>query len=271
MVLWIDTTEIEERALKIRQEHNIQTYGVKDLFSLLDQRGIHLIRYPFGKDVLLGFSTIFEGKRVIVSNSSEILSREIFTIAHELGHIIYDFEDDNHDVKIDIDIDDIDESISEGRAFHFANCLLMPEEELLKFIKFELKKKPNNLNALDIVRIQIEFQVSYASAVKRLYDIDAINYSLKNELFDERNEITSRSLFKMLEADEKLLKPSNVIKVPSKYLEYVITNYENGHIPYSSLNKSLALLGIDSEIFKKENSKEDEEELDIDDIFEEFE
>jgi len=53
---------------------------------------------------LLGFSTIFEGKKIIVSNSSEILSRENFTIAHELGHVVYDFEDEFGAVKIDIEI-----------------------------------------------------------------------------------------------------------------------------------------------------------------------
>jgi Zn-dependent peptidase ImmA (M78 family) len=87
MYMWIDKTEIEQRSLQVRQEHSIQTYGVKDIFSLIAQRGIHLIRYPFGKDKLLGFSTFFEGKKIIISNSSEILSREIFTIAHELGHV----------------------------------------------------------------------------------------------------------------------------------------------------------------------------------------
>lgn len=270
MTLWIDKIEIEERALKIRQENNTQTYGVKDIFSLIEQRDTFLIRYPFGKDTVLGFSTIFEGKEVIVSNSSEILSREIFTIAHELGHIIYDFEDENQDVKIDINIDDIDENISEARAFHFANCFLMPEAQLLEFIKFQLKKKAINLNAIDIVRLQIEFQVSYAAAVKRLYDIGFINYNKRCELFNERNSITSKVLFKMINADEKLLEPSNVIKIPSKYLEYVITNYENDHIPYSSLKKALALLGIEASVFKKNKNKKDEE-LNIDDIFEEYE
>lgn len=46
----------------------------------------------------MGFATVFEGKKVIVSNSSEILSREIFTIAHELGHIVYDFEDNKQQI-----------------------------------------------------------------------------------------------------------------------------------------------------------------------------
>ncbi len=270
MTLWINKIDIEKKALDIRQENNIQTYGVKDIFSLVEQRGTHLIRYPFGKDTVLGFSTTFEGKEIIVSNSSEILSREIFTIAHELGHIIYDFEDENQDVKIDINIDDIDEDISEARAYYFANCFLMPETQLLEFVKYELEKKAINLNAIDIIRLQIEFQVSYAAVVKRLYDIDFINYNKKCELFNERNDITSRALFRMINVDEKLLEPSNVIKVPSRYLEYAITNYENNHIPYSSLKKALALLDIDASIFKKDEDNKDEE-LNIDDIFEEYE
>src|SRR5690606_1265409 len=123
--------------------------------------------------------------------------------------------------------DDIDEDISEARAYYFANCFLMPETQLLEFVRYELEKKAINLNAIDIIRLQIEFQVSYAAVVKRLYDIDFINYNKKCELFNERNDITSRALFRMINVDEKLLEPSNVIKVPSRYLEYAITNYEN--------------------------------------------
>jgi len=83
------------------------------------------------------------------------------------------------------------------------------------------------------------------------------------------NTETSAALFKKLDADERLLKSANITEVPSKYLEYVTSNYEKDYIPYSSLEKSLALIGMDSEIFKKE--KQDEDELDIKDIFEEFE
>ncbi|QVK17139.1 ImmA/IrrE family metallo-endopeptidase [Mycoplasmatota bacterium] len=267
MSMRIDKTEIEKQALQVRK--NIHTYGVKDIFSLVAQRDIHLIRYPFGKDNLLGFSTCFEGKKIIVSNSSEILSREIFTIAHELGHTIYDFENEYTNVKIDVEIKDSSEDISEARAFYFANYFLMPEEELNKFIKYELKKTHQELNVLDIVRMQLEFQVSYAALVVRLYDLDFINSSHKSRLFDKRNEMTSRTLFKKLDADERLLKPTNVIEVPPSYLEYVTSNYDKKYIPYSSLEKAFALIGMDSSIFKKEEN--DEEILDLDDIFEEFE
>lgn len=269
MNMWINKTEIEQRSLQLRQEHNIQTYGVKDIFSLISQREIHLIRYPFGKDKVLGFSTCFQGNKLIVSNSSEILSREIFTVAHELGHVIYDLENGHNKINIDFEIVEDCGDLPERRAFYFANCFLMPEEEIRKYIKYELKKKHQEIGALDIVRMQLEFQVSYAATVVRLFDIGVINYNHKSSLFDNRNAMTSAVLFKKLDMDERLLKPSNVTVIPPKYLEYVISNYENNYIPFASLEKALALIGMDAGVFKKE--KEDEDGLDIQDIFEEFE
>lgn len=269
----IDKAEIEKRAIEERK--NIQTYGVKDIFSFVAQKGIHLIRYPFGKDKILGFSTFFEGKKVIVSNSSEILSREIFTIAHELGHVIYDLENKTNDVKIDFNMDDdseyIAENISEKRAFYFAKWFLMPEEELRKYIKYELKKKYQELNALDVVRMQLEFMVSFSALVVRLYELGIISLNHKSNLFDKRDELTSRALFKKLDANESLLKATEVVEVPASYLEYVTSNYENEYIPYTSLEKAFSLIGIDPLIFKKEEQKKIEDQFDIEDIFQEFE
>jgi len=255
--------------MEIRQENNIQTYGIKDIFSLIEQKGINHIRYPFGKDVLLGFATVYEGKRVIVSNSSEILSREIFTIAHELGHIVFDFEDLNQGLKIDLDIEEIKEDICEERAFYFANCFLMPENKIEDYIKYELKKEKEELSALDIVRIQIEFNVSYNAVVKRLKDINFITETHMYSLFNEKNVLKSNALFEILNADKKLLRSTEVISVPAKYLEYVTSNYNNDYIPYSSIEKALGLLNKDAEVFKKEN--EENEDIDLDDLFKELE
>lgn len=269
MTVKFKSTEVEKRALKLRQAHNVETYGIKDIISLVERENIELIRYPFGKDVLLGFSTVFEGKKVIVSNSSEILSREIFTIAHEIGHILYDFEDCVSDVKIDKDISETSDDIAEARAYYFANCFLMPIVQLTEFIRLELGKKPEEVRALDIVRIQLEFNVSYNAAVKRLHEEGLISSARKIALFDRKNEVTSRTLFKIIDADEKLLKAANVTKVPNQYLEYVTYNYEKGHIPYSSIQKALKLLEIDAKSFEKEAPKGEAEE-EFDEVFEEY-
>lgn len=274
MKMKIDKIDIEKCALKVRHENNVFTYGVKDIFSLISSMNIYLIRYPFGKDKILGFTTFFEGKKVIVSNSSEILSREIYTIAHELGHAIYDFSDNYYDIKIHINDDDKTKDFSEARAYYFADCFLMPDESLKNYIKFELKKNYKNLTSLDIVLLQNEFQVSYAAMVLRLYDLKFIDENHKCRLFNERDELTSRKLFSMVGADERLLNATNKIYVPKQFFEYVISNYENGYIPFSSFEKALSLIGEDAKIFKKDLKNEelqDEDELDINDVFEEFE
>jgi hypothetical protein len=79
-------------------------------------------------------------------------------------------------------------------------------------------------------------------------------------------------LFKKLDADERLLKAANIIEVPPSYLEYVTSNYDHANIPYSSLEKALALIDMDASVFKNEGKNAaDEEDFNIDDIFQEFE
>ena len=67
----------------------------------------------------------------------------------------------------------------------------MPENKLEEYIKYELKKEKEELNALDIVRIQIEFNVSYNAAVKRLRDIYFISEAHMYNLFNEKNIMKS--------------------------------------------------------------------------------
>ena len=96
-----DRAEIALEAKHLRRAYGIESNGILDIFSFINEQGIDLIRYPFGKNKILGFSTFYEGKKIIVSNSSEILSREIYTVAHELGHILYDFTEDYGKIKVD--------------------------------------------------------------------------------------------------------------------------------------------------------------------------
>lgn len=264
----IDKLKIAQKANRLRQAYNIQNNGIKDIFSFVNLQDVELIRYPFGTNTILGFSTVYEGKKIIVSNSSEILSREIFTIAHELGHIEFDFSENNQGIKIDKTEEDAGNDYSESVAFYFANCLLMPKDKLLEFLEFNLKKKPEELMAINIVRMQMEFNVSFSALVKRLVDLEIITPAKKHELHSERDYYTSKKLFELLGADDDLLKPTEVIAVPPQYSDYVLSNYENGYIPFSSLTKAFALLGIDTtDIHEKEAKQETD---DLDDIFEEY-
>lgn len=246
--------EIEKEARELRRKFNVETYGIQDIFSFVEKMDIDLIRYPFGKDVLCGLAAIFEGKELIVSNSSEILAREIFTVAHELAHLLFDKEALNEDFKVDFNLQGQAENISERRADFFAACFLMPESFLRDYLKYEIKKAPSKIGGFDIIRIQVEFNVSYAAAVERLKDTGLIGQDQAKRLYDERNRYSATGLFRMLNEDEKLLRPTDKIKVPARFLEYVISNYENNYIPYSSLEKALRLVNIDASKLKKNNS-----------------
>lgn len=231
-------------AKRLRKTYDIETNGIADIFSFVNQQDIELIRYPLGKNTLLGFATVYEGKKIIVSNSSEILSREIYTIAHELGHILYDFTDGSRMIKIDKDTSY--NSISEERAYYFADCLLMPEDKLLDMLTDTLKKTGAELLAINVVQMQLEFQVSFNALLERMYSLKLITSAKKSKLYKERDFYTSKKLFNMLGADEELLTPAEKLVVPPQYIDYVMSNYENQYIPLSSLKKALNLVNIDT-------------------------
>jgi Zn-dependent peptidase ImmA (M78 family) len=264
----IDKIEIEQHALSLRKENGINTNGIGDIFVLVNRQDIELIRYPFGQNTILGFATMFEGKKIIVTNSSEILSREIYTVAHELGHIEYDFSDNSQLLKIDENDTDIETDYSESRAYYFADCLLMPENNIRDFIRYSIKKDPSELSAINIVAMQLEFNVSFSALVQRLLDLKLINYTKKDDLYSQRDFYTSKRLFQMISSDDDLLKPYNKIAVPPKYSDYVLSNYQNGIIPFSSLSKAFSLLGID--VSDMEQKKIESDDSDIDSIFEEY-
>ena len=262
-----DRAEIALEAKHLRRAYGIESNGILDIFSFINEQGIDLIRYPFGKNKILGFSTFYEGKKIIVSNSSEILSREIYTVAHELGHILYDFTEDYG--KIKVDRTHIEVGISEERAYYFADCLLLPEDKLREMIKETFRKEPGELRAINIVQMQTVFRVSFNALLERMHFTGIITAEQKSDLYKEREFYTSKSLFNMLGVSDELLRPTDRLVVPPRYIDYAMSNYENGYIPLSSLKNALNLVNINTSDLK-ENHYEEEEDL-LDELFEEYE
>ncbi len=240
---------IEQKANKIIKQYAESDYGIHNVFSLIRSMNIDLIRYPFDNERPAGFACRLAGRSIIVTNSSLILSREIFTAAHELAHILFDFNDVDN-IMVDID-NEHDNSKVEKRAFHFADCLLMPETHLIDFIKNELEKDAKSLDALDIVRMQKVFNVSYSALVWRLLKLNMINEPHKDTLLESQSVLKSVTLFDLLGFEKTLLIPYGKTQVPEKYIDYVISNYENGFIPERSLDKVMSLMNLDETVGQK--------------------
>ncbi len=253
---------IEKVAENVRAECNVTDYGFQNIFEAAEKAGYRVIRYPIGKDSFLGFALIKDTERIIFSNSSCILSREIFSIAHEIGHQKLHLSEQGRTMIKDDDFNDRDEH--EIEANYFAACLLMPRDKVDKFIRLELnEKKADTWNGLDIARIQTMFSVSYEMVIIRLKALNILDESLFDKLKLEKLEKTATNLLKAINGNADLCKPTEAKKVPAEYLDWVISNYNDKLIPMKSLEVALSYVDINAEDFESQaEGFEEDESLD---------
>ena len=259
---------IEKIAESVRAECNVTDYGLQNIFEAAEKVGYRVIRYPIGDDSFLGFALIKDTERIVFSNSSLILSREIFSVALDIGHQTLHLSEMGRTIIRDDDFTDRDES--EVEANYFAACLLMPVEKVEKFIRLELNEKEiAKWNGLDIARIQTAFNVSYDMALFRLKALGVLSEQLFEKLKLEKMEITTTKLLKAINGNVDLCKPTEAKKVPAEYLEWAISNYNDKLIPKKSLENALSYVDLDAEDF--ENPAGDvADEDDLDDLLKEM-
>lgn len=173
--------EIRRKANEIREQCTTTRYGIVNLFRDCKNFNIKLFRYPMGEDADLGFTLKRDNDTIIFTNTSIRLSREIFTLAHEIGHAVLHFENmeaffDNNSTFSDSDVDE-----KEHEANYFAACLLMPQEKVEGYIYFEIEDS-ENISARDIAKMMVEFNVSFDMVVNRLCSLQFIDEHKKTLL-----------------------------------------------------------------------------------------
>ncbi|HHX24595.1 MAG: ImmA/IrrE family metallo-endopeptidase [Tepidanaerobacteraceae bacterium] len=254
--------DIEKIADSVRAECKVTDYGFQNIFEAAEKLGYRVIRYPLGNDALLGFALIKNTERIIFSNSSSILSREIFSVAHEIGHQKLHLSEQGLTLIKDYDFNDRDEY--EVEANYFAACLLMPVEKVNNFIRFELNEKSiNKWTGLDIARIQTAFNVSYDMALIRLEALCILDGVVIENLKLEKAEKTVSSLLKVINGNIDLCKATEVKRIPAEYLEWVISNYNEKLIPIKSLEATLNYVDLRVEDLNlSHEEREDDESFD---------
>lgn len=255
----LDQIKIEKEAEKIRNSISGKFYGISEIFKSAELLDFKVFRYPIGENSVLGIALVRRGEKVIFTNSSAILAREIFSTAHEIGHLILHLDEKTNPAILDKDFSG--ENLVEKEANYFAACLLMPAEMLKKYIRLTLKKTSgDDLNGLDIARIQTVFYVSYDMVLIRLKELSIISLAKYEELRVEKLEKTATGLLKAINGNIELSTPSNAKKAPAEFLEYAIHNYNDYLIPFKSLKKVFDFFELDTTFFKKEKTTEEDEE-----------
>lgn len=233
--------EIRIKADSFRVKCKISRYGIIDLFKECERLGYKLLRYPLGDTADLGFAVKKDDDIVIFTNSCSRLSREIFTLAHEIGHVILHLNDESSFIDDSITINGRSTDEKEQEANYFAACLLMPDDDVGRFIDLGIQNfEEKGLSAMDIARIMSEFNVSFDMALNRLESLAIIDLNQKLRLDNERTVRKVGNLLRSVGGNAKLNEPSNVIDIPYEYIDYVIYNYNHSAVPKETLEKVLA-------------------------------
>lgn len=258
--------EIRIKADSFRVQCKTSRYGIIDLFRECERLGYKLLRYPLGESADLGFTIKKDNDIVIFTNSCSRLSREIFTLAHEIGHVILHLEDTDSFIDNRVTINGGSTDEKEQEANYFAACLLMPSDDVGRFIDLEiLNFQEKGLSAMDIARIMSEFSVSFDMALNRLESLGVIDSNQKLRLDSEKTEKRVGNLLRSVGGNARLNVFSNEIDIPYEYIDYVIYNYNHNAVPEETLERVLACYQLGKEdVMDKlvEHSNDNDDDLD---------
>lgn len=259
--------EIRIKADSVREKCKVSKYGIINLFKECERLGYKLIRYPLGENADLGFTLIKENDTIIFTNSSNRLSREIFTLAHEIGHVVLHMNIGDSYIDDNVTISGRSTDEKEQEANYFAACLLMPTDIVDKFLDLEIVDfQKNGLSAMDIARIMSEFNVSFDMALNRIENLGIIHTNERLRLDNERNQKRVGNLLRSVGGNSKLNEASECIDIPYEYIEYAVYNYNHNAIPQETLERVLSYYQLTMEDMSDKLVKHAEETDDLDDL-----
>ncbi len=232
---WEAVVQGEKTASDLRSYLNIGNAPALDLFNILDQRGMKVILRLLPNSKVWGFSiTSKEFGHAIFVNTHSTRERQLFTLAHELGHSVMD-RDHTATILTEKKSKDGDmreqELLAEVRANAFAAAFLMPELEVkaavLKMGVSEGAQEELGTATIDYLRKQ--FGVSYEAMLWRLVNLKVIS---KKE----------REKFQPDSVDEEVPASNAPPSLPERYRALAIEAYRRAKI---SIGKLADLLRID--------------------------
>lgn len=103
----------------------------------------------------------------IVVNAGHPITRQRFTIAHELGHYVNDWERLQKEGRLDRD-KSAASATSEIEADQYAAAILMPEEDTRSFVSL---LGPSEITAKVVEQVAEHFNVSKTMAIQRLREV----------------------------------------------------------------------------------------------------
>lgn len=226
----LHTIQGKEGAVALRKRLGLRPENlIPDPYNTLRTLGIHIFRRRLDNSRISGlFIDHPTAGKCILVNYDEDIYRQNFTLAHEVGHAVFDYRDA---INVSFGISG-SEKYKEYRANNFASGLLIPQEFLKRFPKGSWTDK----TVLDAAKqLQVNIQ-PLAIAMKEAGIInEEENKELQRRLKIARTDKTDPELKGLsdiyLQAKTKLLERG----LSSFYVKKAYACYEEGHITAGKL------------------------------------
>jgi Zn-dependent peptidase ImmA (M78 family)/transcriptional regulator with XRE-family HTH domain len=157
------TEQGEMIARRIRATLGLGYQPIANLPRLIGELGIGVFRVALGSSAVAGISLAqptYGG--CILVNRKDSPERQLFTIAHEIFHLLVDHQ--SHRCSTERNED----NLLEARAEAFASALLVPREGLERYREDLLGIAWRELEPVHAIRLQFHFLVSYRALIVRL-------------------------------------------------------------------------------------------------------
>ena len=237
---------LQQAASRFRSSYGIGSSEPIRLKSWLPKLGVVTLFKPLG-DKFSGMAIRQGEQRFMIVNSNHRLSKQHFTVAHELYHLFVqkDFSSEISNAGL------FDKSNKiEYEADWFAAILLMPEEGVLSLIP-EAELSKNKITLQTIVKIEQFFACSRTALLHRLNGLGLIEFN-KYQHFTS-NVIASA---RMLGYDDTLYKPGNENLLIGDYGGRAKKLFDIGVISESHFIDLMYDIGIDITNIKNNNEEE---------------
>jgi Zn-dependent peptidase ImmA (M78 family) len=208
------------RARQVRAELGLGEGPVPEIISTLERLDLSVYVHALGDDGPDGAYLPRPRIKVVLLNGDKYLARLRFTAAHELGH--HSFGDG---AQLDQDVTRVGSAV-EQRANAFAASFLMPEGGILA-------RTAGDIRPEDVVRLALEFGVSYESLAHRLQKLRRIGGHQKTALLRDRAAVlTPEFRQRRLVVREQL---------PSDFLARALNAYDDTKVSFGRLIELLRL------------------------------
>lgn len=234
---------IQQIAKQFRARLGIGDAPIPNLFEAVEEIGLKVLRFPIEQKDFLGLSacSTTQGAFVLINSHNLSIERQLFTLAHEIGHLIFHRGDYQDPLMANGCRDE--EKNREQVANYFASHLLVSQTAFDQAL----------MNMHDWLKIKSYFRVSYGTILKRLDEMGIKDFGeTQKALCIRYRQETGQLLTKEVELEPKLQERD--FPLNQRYYTLIWQALELEKI---SESKAAELLGMTMEALRIERSRQD--------------